>query len=169
MGKRGPAKTPTKWAVLMGGRADRINTNEPQPSDTPPGDAGDCPIDPPSWLTQRAKNVWKQYAPDLHKVGVLTLWDVEAFAAWCDAVVRRREAIAQIRKDGAVMEFTVFNKNGQPSGTRVAKNPWTYVLNDADAHFRYYAARFGLTPSDRAQLTLGEAPGEPGEDLLEHG
>lgn len=159
MGKRGPAPTPTALRVLRGDRPDRINTSEPKPS---PGLA----VEPPSWLTQRAKNVWSRYAPDLERQGVLTAWDVETFAAWCDAAVRRRDAVEAVRREGAVVELPVFNKNGEHTGNRVGKNPWCLVLNETDAQFRYYSARFGLTPSDRAQLHMGEAPDGQGDDLL---
>jgi len=161
MGKRGPAGAPTALRVLRGDRADRINTDEPRPS------AG--VVEPPSWLTQRAKYVWAKLGPDLQARCVLTPWDVEAFAAFCDAAVRRRDAVAELRKTGAVMELPVFNKNGERTGERIGKSPWTLVLNEADAQFRYYAARFGLTPSDRAQLRMGEAPNGADELLDDFG
>lgn len=159
MGDRGPAGAPTKLRILRGDRKDRINTNEPQPS---PG----AEVEPPAWLTQRAKNVWAKLAPDMQRTGVLTAWDCEAFGAFCDAVIRRRDAVAALRKEGAIVELPVFDKNGKLSGHRRAKNPWCFVLNEADGHFRYYAARFGLTPSDRAQLHMGEAPSGEKDDLL---
>lgn len=158
MGTRGPAKKPTNLAVLHGDRKDRINTTEPKPAATE--------LKPPAWLDTRARTVWKKLAPDLEAKGVLTAWDVEAFGCWCDAVVRRRTAAAKLRDQGEVIEMPVFNKNGEETGTRVGKNPWTLVLNDADAQVQRYGARFGLTPSDRANLHIGEASGDPDADLL---
>lgn len=159
MGKRGPAGKPTALRVLHGDRKDRINTDEPQP------DAGE--IAPPDWLGERALEVWDAYAPDLEAKRVLTPWDVEAFAAWCDAVARRRDAAEHVDVEGAVVELDVFNKNGELTGTRRAKNPWLLALDAADAQVQRYGARFGLTPSDRAGLKIpSEGEGKGAERLL---
>jgi P27 family predicted phage terminase small subunit len=158
MGQRGPSKRPTKLALLHGERKDRINQNEPQPAD--------LSVEPPDWLTDEARAVWDRLADDLKAKQVLTVWDTEAFACWCDAVVRRRNAAQALAREGEVIEMPVFNKNGEQTGNRLGKNPWTLVLNEADAQVQRYAARFGLTPSDRASLSIGEAPREPGADLL---
>ncbi|WP_340382299.1 phage terminase small subunit P27 family [Streptomyces sp. SS7] len=159
MGKRGPAPKPTQLRVLHGDRKDRINADEPQPS------AGE--IAAPDWLGDRALEVWDAYAPDLEAKRVLTAWDVEAFAAWCDAVARRRDAAEHVDEEGAVVEMPVFNKNGEETGTRRGKNPWLLALDAADAQVRTYGARFGLTPSDRAGLKIpNEGDGLGAERLL---
>ncbi|MEU7787674.1 phage terminase small subunit P27 family [Amycolatopsis sp. NPDC049159] len=158
MGERGPAKTPTNIAVLHGHRKDRINQNEPKP--------GALAVEPPDWLGEQAVEVWHTLAADLKAKGVLTGWDVEAFASWCDAVVRRRHASKRLQVEGEVIELPVFNKNGEETGHRYAKNPWTLVLNEADAQMQKYAARFGLTPSDRASLSIGGGAASADDDLL---
>ncbi|MFC8247710.1 P27 family phage terminase small subunit [Streptomyces chartreusis] len=144
MGKRGPVGKPTALRVLHGDRKDRINSDEPQP------DADE--IAPTDWLGERALEVWAAYAPDLEARQVLTPWDVEAFAAWCDAVARRRDAAEHVDEETAVVELDVFNKNGELTGTRRAKNTWLLALDSADAQVQRYGARCGLTPSDRAGL-----------------
>ncbi|MEV7282863.1 phage terminase small subunit P27 family [Streptomyces sp. NPDC093111] len=153
MGRRGPAPKPTVLRVLHGDRADRINTEEPRPAE------GD--IVPPAWLRADGVEVWDTLADQLIVTGVLTPWDVEAFANWCDAVARRREAAEHVAAEGAVVEHPVFNKNGDISGHRMGKNAWLMALDTADAQVQRYGARFGLTPSDRAQLHIGgqEQPG----------
>ncbi|MFF7901183.1 phage terminase small subunit P27 family [Streptomyces sp. NPDC007920] len=158
MGKRGPAGKPTNLRVLHGDRKDRINTEEPQP------DTGD--VLPPDWLSDDALEVWDALAGDLESKGVLTPWDVEAFANWCDAVARRRRAAAAVDEEGEIVESPVFNKNGDISGHRRGKNPWLLVLAEADAQVQRYGARFGLTPSDRAQLKIGGADGGLGAERL---
>ncbi len=159
MGKRGPAPKPTNVRVLHGDRKDRINAGEPVPA---PGGAQI----PPEWLPEQARRVWEHYAPDLAAKRVLTAWDSEAFAAWCDAVTRRRRAAAALAEQGEIIEVPVLDRAGEVAGTRVRKNPWTLVLNEADGQLQRYAARFGLTPSDRSQLKIGDAHSEPGDDLL---
>lgn len=153
MGRRGPAKKPTNLAVLHGDRKDRINTAEPVPAATD--------LAPPAWLSEAALEVWHELAGDLEAKGVLTAWDLEAYANWCDAVVRRRDAAEHLAAEGAVIEHPVYNKNGEMTGHRLGKNPWLLALDAADAQVQRYGARFGLTPSDRAQLKVGgqEQPG----------
>ncbi|MCZ7414302.1 phage terminase small subunit P27 family [Streptomyces sp. WMMC897] len=161
MGKRGPSKTPTKLALLRGvdkSNPQRINRDEPQP------DVGD--LEPPAWLDPEALEVWDQYAADLTDKGVLTAWDLETFANLCDAVVRRRRAAAALAAEGEVIDAPVFNKNGDETGTRRGKNPWCLVLDSADAQVRSYATRFGLTPSDRAQLAIKPPESGAGAERL---
>ncbi len=159
MGKRGPAPKPTQLRVLHGDRKDRINTDEPQP------DTGE--VLPPDWPSDAALEIWEQLAGDLEAKRVLTPWDTEAFAAWCDAVARRRDAARHVEEEGAVVEMPVFNKNGDLVGHRRGKNPWLMALDAADAQVQRYGARFGLTPSDRAQLKIGgEGDGQGAERLL---
>ncbi|MEU3600893.1 phage terminase small subunit P27 family [Streptomyces sp. NPDC006798] len=158
MGKRGPAPKPTALRVLHGDRKDRINTAEPQPDD------GD--VVPPEWLGEAALKVWHALADDLISKGVLTSWDTEAYANWCDAVARRRDAAEHVAAEGAVVEHPVFNKNGDQTGARMGKNPWLLALDAADAQVQRYGARFGLTPSDRAQLKIGGTAEAGGAERL---
>ena len=160
MGNRGPHPAPTALKLVRGTRADRVNTDEPVPS--PPA----VELEPPEWLTEAAVAIWDVYAPDLIRKGVLTAWDVEAFAVCCDAAARRRKAAAALAEEGEVIKLPVFDKNGKHTGDRVARNPWTVVLGQADRQLQTWAARFGLTPSDRAQLTGGDGRRDPHEDLL---
>ncbi|WP_170321290.1 phage terminase small subunit P27 family [Acrocarpospora pleiomorpha] len=179
MGSRGPAPKPTNVRLLHGDRKDRVNVDEPVPADVE--------IKPPAWLAAAARSVWRQYAPDLQRTGVLTGWDVEAFAILCDAVVRRRAAVKALRVEGEILRVPLLTKSGEyvrlpPSGDpddelqngfegaiiwRRFRNPWLMVLSDADAQIMRWGGRFGMTPSDRAQLSIGKGGGrDPAEDLL---
>ncbi|WP_432063360.1 phage terminase small subunit P27 family [Streptomyces sp. S1] len=158
MGRRGPAPKPTALRVLHGDRKDRVNTDEPRP------DEGD--LTPPAWLSEAAVEVWDTLADELTVKGVLTPWDVEAYANWCDAVARRREAAEHVAAEGAVVKHPVFNKNGEQTGVRMGKNAWLLALDAADAQVQRYGARFGLTPSDRAQLKIGGQDNRAGAERL---
>ncbi|MFG1873379.1 phage terminase small subunit P27 family [Sphaerisporangium sp. NPDC049003] len=172
VGSRGPAPKPTNLRLLHGDRKDRVNTSEPVPAEVE--------IKMPTWLSAAARSVWRQYAPDLQRTGVLTGWDVEAFAIVCDAVVRRRAAVKQLRAEGEVLKVPILDKEGAylrmpPTGDgglgeivyRRVKNPWTLVLAEADGQILRWGGRFGMTPSDRAQLSLeGGGHRDPAEDLL---
>lgn len=158
MGKRGPAKTPTNLAVVRGERADRLNTNEPQPAAVEPT--------PPGWLSDDALDVWARYAPDLTAKKVLTAWDVEGFAAFCDAVVRRARASAHLEDEGEVVEVPVFARNGDLAGHRLERNQWSYAFKDADSQVQKWGGRFGLTPSERADISIAQEAANAGADLL---
>jgi P27 family predicted phage terminase small subunit len=155
MGKRGPQPRPTRLKVVRGEREDRINRAEPQP---PAGE-----IKPPLWLIDEALLVWCEYKPILTRMGVLTVADTEAFARWCDAVIRRREAAAMIESLGAVHEEPI-TANGEVVGYRLKKSPWVQVWKDADAQVAAIGARFGLTPSERSQLKVGDGEADKPKD-----
>jgi phage terminase small subunit len=78
MGQRGPAPRPTALKILHGDREDRINRTEPVPSD------GE--VEPPTWLTEGARERFLRLAPDLHRNAGLAWWDNDMFAVYCDLV-----------------------------------------------------------------------------------
>jgi hypothetical protein len=123
MGKRGPAPAPTAVRLLRGDRKDRVNFDEPMPavghSRAAVVAVGRRPIDL-GWL-----------APDLERRGVLTVWDVEAFANNCDAAARRRRAVARLEAEGEVVEQPVMD-HGRAVAVRLSRNPWVLILSEAD-------------------------------------
>lgn len=147
-GGQGRPSKPTKLAVLHGDRKDRINTAEPSPS-----------IDgvvPPDGLSDAALAVWHRLAPDLERKGVLTAWDVDEFAVVCDAVARHRKAAAILDEEGETGE----NRFGE----RVVQ-PWFKVWTESAGVLARFGGRFGLSPSDRAQLKVGDAAKQE-DDIL---
>ena len=134
-GKPGPAPKPTKLAVLEGGKP---RTDEPVPG------AGD--VECPGWLSGDARAMWERLAPDMKRQGVLTAWDVDAFAVVCASYVSWREAQQIVDREGVLVE-----------GYRgsMVKNPAAQLARDYWQTFAQGAARFGLTPSDRAALSIG--------------
>lgn len=152
MGRGGqgrPAK-PTKLSVLHGDRKDRINDAEPIPS------GGD--ILPPEGLSDAAVMVWERLAPDLQRTGVLTPWDADEFAVVCDAVARHRRASEVLDEEG---------ETGHNRFEERVVSPWFRVWTDTASVLAKFGGRFGLSPSDRAQLKVGDAKSQgPKEDLL---
>lgn len=143
MGKRGPQPAPRALRVLRGGDP----APEPVPSLT------GCP-EPPDWLSEDALQVWDGLADDLHGRQVLTGWDGEGFASYCDAVARRARAARHLDADGEVVEAAVFDRNGQQQGTRQVRSLWWQVWKDADGAVQRWGGRFGLTPSERSQIVV---------------
>lgn len=78
MGKRGPEPKPTALRVLHGDRKDRINDAEPV--------APEVEVRPPEELSDEAREIWTRLAPSLIAVGVLTVWDIDAFQITCEAL-----------------------------------------------------------------------------------
>ena len=137
MGKRGPAPKPTSLRILQGDQPCRINKNEPQPA------AGEV-IKPE--LSDEAGAIWDSLADDLERKGVLSPWDVHAFATYCDAAAQHWQAREEMGNNGG--QVTTNDK-----GTLI-KSPWFTVWKDTAEVMQRYGARFGLTPSDRSQLSL---------------
>ena len=143
MGRRGPAPKPTALRSLRGERM----SGEPVPASTG--------VSCPESLSAAAKAVWDRLAPDLERKGVLTPWDVDAFAFYCDAIVRHREACERLDAEGVV----VTGARGGP-----IRNPWAMTWRETAEVATRLGARFGLTPADRSQVR----PQEPAEvdDIL---
>src|ERR1700749_1466108 len=95
MAKSGPRPAPTALKIVHGEKPSRINTNEPKPAQT--DRAPSCP----SWLSPGARRVWPRLAPDLHRKGLLTEWDREPFAVFCEAVDHHRKACEAV--DGSAI------------------------------------------------------------------
>ncbi|MFC0434557.1 phage terminase small subunit P27 family [Kutzneria buriramensis] len=151
MGKRGPAGKPTALRVLHGDRKDRINQTEPTPPETE--------IVPPEWLSPDARAAWDRLAPTLIQRGVLTAWDLDAFVVLCEALGRYKTATKLVNGSALLV----------PAGSGLGPNPALRVQADAERIFLTYAARFGLTPSDRQALkteTGGDAHTNGGADRL---
>lgn len=139
MGARvGRPAAPTPLKIVRGDRKSRINNTEPQPTE--------AKVTAPSWLSTPAKRIWRRLAPDLERRGVLTAWDCDSFAVWCDAVAQHQTAAKLIAAEGLLVE-------GQRGG--MVKHPAAQLVRDYAAIMTTFGSRFGLTPSDRSALKVG--------------
>ncbi len=157
MGKRGVAPKPTALRILQGDRKDRINTTEPQPARVD--------VRAPEWLAGDARGVWDRLAPDLIAKRVLTAWDVDAFADLCSAVVANRDAWIDLRENGVSCTTVVRELADGTLIYDLHKNPAWQVARESTAMIVTLGGRFGLNPSDRSQLKIGDGHGSP-DDLL---
>ena len=95
MAARGRKPKPTALKVLEGNPGKRpLNDHEPIP---PKGE-----LKCPSWLLPEAKKEWKRLASSLEAMGVLTMADLTAFAGYCQAYARWREAEEFITQHGSI-------------------------------------------------------------------
>jgi P27 family predicted phage terminase small subunit len=158
VGKRGIPPAPTALKVLHGVKPSRINQAEPKP------DAGE--VVPPRVLDPRAQAIWDRLAPDMIRKGVLTPWDVDSFATFCSMVVVNQEAVADVEEHGTNCTTVVREMSDGTVIYDLRKNPAWQVARESATLIVTLGGRFGLNPSDRSQLSMGEASRDADDDLL---
>jgi P27 family predicted phage terminase small subunit len=142
-----PSK-PTHLKVLHGDdkkNPQRVNHAEPVPASEE--------VRPPATLTPEGLAVWRRLAPDRQRQGVLTPWDVDAFALFCEAVAVAHHAAAYAAEhiDDRIVPG--------------AQSPVSR-MREAVAICATLGGRFGWTPSDRAKLAVGGENRDQKERLL---
>lgn len=136
MAQRGRKPKPTAIKVLEGNPGKRdLNIHEPKPEKKAPK----CPM----WLEPEAKKEWKRTAKQLEQLGILTEVDMAAFAGYCQAYARWKEAEEFITKHGTIVKT--------PSGY------WQQVpqVSIAQTYLKImhkFCEQFGLTPSARSRI-----------------
>ena len=97
MAQRGRKPKPTAVKMLEGNPGKRsLNTGEPKPEKKAPR----CP----AWLEDEAKKEWKRMAKQLEHLGILTEIDMAAFAGYCQAYARWKEAEEFITQHGTIVK-----------------------------------------------------------------
>jgi P27 family predicted phage terminase small subunit len=138
---RGRKPTPTGIRRANGNPGKRAwNHAEP----VAPEGLPDCP----PHLSPVARAEWDRIAQALYDMGVLTLVDRAALAAYCQAYARWVEAEEKL-KETPVMLRT-------PSGY-VQQSPWLSVANRQLELMGRYMAELGITPAARSRLKIDTA------------
>ena len=153
MGRRGPAPTPSAILKLRGSRKLENRKGEPKPHRGAPT----CP----SWLDTDAKAVWKNLAPKLDAMGVLTLVDQHALARYCHLWVQWRTAEAFIKENGFVYPL----KDEKGDVRYVQQWPQVSIANKLAQLLARSEAEFGLTPASRARISVDPKGAETGNKL----
>ena len=150
MAIKGRKPTPTAIKELEGNPGKRkLNDREPKPEKKAPS----CP----KWLEPEAKKEWRRLARQMEQIGILTEVDMAAFAGYCQAYARWKEAEEFISQHGTIVRT--------PSGY------WQQVpqVSIAQTYLKIMqklAEQFGLTPSARSRIVADSAK-NPLEDELE--
>lgn len=145
---QGRKPKPTALRVLQGNPGKRrLNDKEPKPK---PG----TPSAPP-FLTDEAKREWRRVSKQLLALGLLTLIDKAALAAYCVAWGRWAEA------ETALREFGIFVMT--PVG--MVENPALRISDNARKQMMRALVEFGMSPSSRSRVH-SELP-EPEKDEFE--
>jgi len=133
---KGRKPKPTALKRLNGNPGKRaLNHAEPQP---PPG-LPDCP----PHLSEVAREEWHRLAQALHDMGVLTIADRAALAAYCQAYGRWVEAEEKMKATPPMVRT--------PSGY-VQQSPWMSVANKQLELMGRYMTELGLTPASRSRI-----------------
>ncbi|EJO5348298.1 phage terminase small subunit P27 family [Clostridium sporogenes] len=136
MAQRGRKPKPTAIKIIEGNPGKRpLNKYEPKPEKKAPR----CP----SWLENDAKKEWRRMAKQMEHLGTLTEIDMAAFAGYCQAYARWKEAEEFITKHGVIVKT--------PSGY------WQQVpqVSIAQTYLKImnkFCEQFGLTPSSRSRI-----------------
>lgn len=144
---RGRKPTPTHLRVLKGNPGKRpLPENEPKPQ----------PLAPkrPAWLVGEARREWDRIVSELEKLGLLTVVDGAALAAYCHAyglMVAAAKELREYVKQHGKLTVTHVNKHGAPNEV---PHPAIKIGRDAAATMRAFMTEFGLTPASRVRLAM---------------
>lgn len=150
MATRGRKPKPTALKVLEGNPGGRpLNKNEPKP-------VKKKTLKCPSHLNEEAKKEWKRLSKILIEMGVLTELDIAAFAGYCQAYARWKEAEEFIEKHGSLVK----TPNGyfqQVPQVSIAQTNLKIMLK--------FAEQFGLTPSARSRIIAGDGSKDATDEM----
>jgi P27 family predicted phage terminase small subunit len=144
MGKRGPKPKPTALRVFEGdpGRLLGKRSGEPAPA------IGSAVPAPPDWLGEVGQAVWREEAPKIHALRLLTEVDCRLFALYCEAWEDFAAARALIAKEGLI---AVSDKGAE------YQHPAVGVKNKAIQRIKQIGAEFGIGPASRVGMKLGSS------------
>ena len=144
MATRGRKPKPTAIKRLEGNPGKRpLNIYEPKPRKKAPA----CP----DWLDEEAKREWHRLAKTMESMGVLTEADRAAFATYCDAYSKWKDATEFINQHGQIFKT--------PSGY-IQQVPQVSIAQTYGKLMTKIATEFGLTPASRSRIIAGGSGGE---------
>jgi P27 family predicted phage terminase small subunit len=136
---RGRKPKPTLLKVLDGNPGKRpLNDREPQAPEGMP--------ERPEWLDAEAQAEWGRVTAELEAMGLLSVVDRAALAAYCTAWSRWVEAEAMVKKFGTIVKSP---EKGFPM-----KSPYLTIADQALETMRKLMVEFGLTPSSRSRIRV---------------
>jgi P27 family predicted phage terminase small subunit len=134
--RRGPKPKPTALRRLQGNPGKRgYNHEEPQPPEGMP----DCP----DHVSGTAREEWDRLAGVLHAMGVVTLVDRAALAAYCQCYGRWVEAEEKLQATPMLLKTAT---------GYVQQSPWLSIANKQLELMGRYMAELGLTPAARSRV-----------------
>jgi len=147
---------PTALKVITGNPGKRAtNKQEPDPTYLDK-------LDPPDWLGEAAKDVWREVAPKLVAAKLLTEVDVQLLAMGCVAIAQHRYAVSRTADDLVKVRHEVDTGGTQFSvGEHI--NPWMLVQSMTFKQAMAVFQQFGMSPAARTRIAIN-----PQGDLFGH-
>ena len=140
MGKRGPAKTPTKILALRNSNRGKYrNPDEPDPESHVP--------EPPLPLKGEALRIWNYITEVIGDMGVLTVADGLTLARYCKIWVKWDDCEAEVEKNGST--YTVTTKVG---GEMIRVRPAAQQASRLSDQLLRIEQEYGLTAASRASV-----------------
>lgn len=144
-------RKPTALHELEGNPGKRpLPKNEPQPA--PPSS-----LNPPDWLDEFGLEAWTQLAPELARLGMLTVLDMPLFAVSC-------QLYALVRRSGKASKTLAQKSRANGYVARPQIGQFTQSINT----LRQLWGEFGVTATARARLGVidADAPEDPTDKFL---
>lgn len=139
---QGRRPKPTALKLLEGtARRDRINEREPKPV---LAKHTDCPVN----LNEKQKLVWDSLAPELMRIGTLTLTDIPAFLRYVDMTIEYQEMQKQI--DNKNYFHLIRDRLNRVKSIKVM--PQVKIRNLALNELLRLESHFGMTPASRSRI-----------------
>ncbi len=137
-------KKPTNLKILMGNPGRRpLPENEPMPMPIVE------PPKPPAWMNKDGKAMWARISVELERIGLLTVADLETFAAACHQWGVYVECQKHIKQHGRTHTHT--NKAGEANEV---KRPEVSIGEKALDQYRAFMTEFGLSPASRTRIEV---------------
>lgn len=144
-----PRPIPTALKILRGNPGKRaLNHAEPQPTVGRPT----CP----TWLDIEAKREWRRVVPELEALGILTVVDRAALAAYCQSYARWQQAEAVVTELGFSVPLTRRGEDGELTVYAMQSRPEVGISQKERQIMRLFLTEFGLTPSSRTRVKVAE-------------
>jgi len=131
-----------------------LNDREP----IPPSELPDCP----EHLQGEARAEWFRISGALDNMGLLTSADHALLEAYCVTYARWLDAEAKVKEFGTIVK--------SPEKNFPMTSPYLHVANSSMEQLRKLAVEFGLSPSSRSRIRIGDKrAGSELDDFLNRG
>lgn len=97
---------------------------------------------PPSTLSRKAKSVWLDVAPAMHKAGILTFGDRHMFTVYCETYAQWHQAQTYIRR----------HMNATTGQEVTDLNLRMKIADKCQAQLLALSQQFGMTPTSRKHV-----------------
>ncbi len=106
---------------------------------------------PPNWMNRQAKRAWEEIAPELNKLGLLTVLDRQSLARYCCAHARWMRAEQWLDENSDT--YPLRDDKGRIK--YVAQFPQVSISKNFANLANALGQDFGLSPSARVRLHAG--------------